>query len=366
MIDADPLVETLRELVLPRDVDLLFLRSIFGRGDVARAAWIEWKSIVADPLEALSARGRPPRSFLPLVHDALERNRIEEEAKLLTLVRSALLTERLRVERFGAIAHDALGALAGEEIVPIVLKGAATGPVYYREPAHRHAHDLEILVGPGGRRPAVRVLERTGFRRARTTATGETLLVDASGLPVRVHASLRPVGLELDTRRSTVERALYGVPCRVLSRSASLLHTLLHALQSPSRSSLRWIGDVAMLIGDGSAIDWEEFVEKARATDAALAVRLQLGALGEALGLPVPPTLHSSLAPGSKRSARAARRFAVERGWAGSVTAWRRLFVAAGGVGLRLALIRALIVRPPFVVTRRVDRMMERGEPGGA
>lgn len=357
MIDADPLLETLRELVLPRDTDRLFLRSILGRDDSAREAWLDWKSTVADPLGALQARDRPFRSFLPLVCDALERNGIGEDAKLLTLVRSALLTERLRAERFGVIAHDALGALVDAGIAPIVLKGSATGPLYYREPAHRHAHDLEILVGPGGRRSAARVLGRMSFRRVRTAARGEMRFVDESGLPVRLHGSLHSSGLPIVDVEATVERELYGVPCRVLSRTASLVHTMLHALQSPSRASMRWIGDVAMLVGDGTGIDWDDLVATARAIDGSLAIHLQLVGTGDALDLPIPRTVPEALA---SDSGPAARRFAVERGWAGSVSAWRRLFAAAGSAAPRLALIRSLVVRPPLVVTRKLEKTLDR------
>jgi hypothetical protein len=247
-------------------------------GDAAREAWSQWTFVDRD------------RPLLPLLYDSVRRNALSVDAPTATLLRSAYVTESLRSRAYARIVEELSALLAG---IPFLLvKGAAVGPLYYADPALRHAHDVELLVPSGA---AVRTaLAGSAFQRTRRH------YVHTSGLPLRVYTRLFVPRFRFD------ERALWeGAVGQTLNATDALSQALIHASRSLSRHSGRWVCD-AHAIRRGS-VDWVRLVATVGAVGAALPVAAQLRWLHEVLGVPVPGDVLAAL------DARAARAGLLER-----------------------------------------------------
>ena len=123
-----------------RATDLL--RAMLLDGDAARAAWSAWIASVSDPMRALGEDAILARPLLPLLYDSVRRNTLPVDDATATYLRSAFLTETLRSRKYLEIVAELLSLYPKA----VLIKGAAIGPLYYPDPALRHAHDIEIAV----------------------------------------------------------------------------------------------------------------------------------------------------------------------------------------------------------------------------
>ena len=267
------------EALLPDAHAANLLVAMLRDGEAAAEAWSQWR---------FADRDRP---LLPLLYDSVRRNALPIEPETATLLRSAYVTESLRGRAYARIVEELSALLAG---VPfLLLKGAAVGPLYYADPALRHAHDVELLVSSGA---AVRAaLSGSAFSRVRRH------YVHTSGLPLRVYTRLFVPRFGFD------ERSLWdGSVAQTLNTSDALALALIHASRSLSRHSARWACDAHAIIRRG-AVDWTRFVATVVATGAAPPVAAQLRWLHDVLDVPVPADVLAAL------DARAGRAGLLER-----------------------------------------------------
>lgn len=215
--------------LLPDATRTELLRAMLLDGDAARESWRRWRATTDDPIAALS---RDARRFLPLLYDSVRRNDLDADPALLTVLRSAYLTESLRSKAYLDVVNELTVALG--DVPFLLIKGAAVGQLWYAEPALRHAHDVEIVVddlaavGPA--------LPPTRFRPAHDG------FVHVSQLPLLVHAKL-PIA----------HAAPIALPngARTLDATDALSLTLVHAAEWVSRQSLQWVCDADRIIRNG-------------------------------------------------------------------------------------------------------------------
>jgi hypothetical protein len=291
--------------LLPTPTETLFLRACLQSGAPARTAWEEWSRRVEDPLDALRADGGSLRTLLPLLLDGLRRNAVPADPALLTHLRSAFLREELRSRAYRRICGGALSALAEQGIGAVVLRGAALAETVYTEPALRHCHDLDVLVGGGDVAAAARAVSRAGFGPARGGRAHVTL-AHASGLPLVIHG--RPFRISYyelpfeDVWARTETRSVGGVDARVLCPADHLVHVCGHASYSPSRTSLRWVCDAWSLIQHDTGVDWDLLLDSTARGRLALPVSIMLGYLADELRAPIPPGLLGELRDAAART----------------------------------------------------------------
>lgn len=266
------------------------LRAMLLDGAAARDAWSSWLARISDPMRALGEDAVMARPLLPLLYDSVRRNALPVDDATATYLRSAFLTESLRSRKYLEIVAELLSLYPDA----VLIKGAAIGPLYYADPALRHAHDIEILVAD----PAAL---RASLASSRFRPSGADSIHD-TGLPLRVHPTSHP------TPRDA---------------TGHLAHTLLHAAESPSRHSGRWVCD-AVMIRRTSPIDWPRFAETVIAANASIPVSAQLRYLRDAFGIdtPVLAQLEERAAHATRRERAQVRKRLAE----GEVPLWRRLW----------------------------------------
>jgi hypothetical protein len=281
---------------LPTPLQTLLFRACLHSGEAGVRAWEARSERVGDPLRTLRDAGRETSRLLPLLLSAL-RNGIEASAPLLTYLRAAYLSERLRSQTYRRICGSALAAIAEVGVPTIVLRGAALAETAYSDPALRHCHDIKLFVPMEDVARAARALAARGFgpsRRTRGAGIDSTLL-HRSGLPLRLHGRLfrlpqYDVPFEDVWTRSRTE-SIAEVPVRVPAPADHLLHIFGHASYSSSRSSLRWVCDAWSLVADARALEPELLLVGAVEYRLALPATVGLGYLARELEAPVRPEL---------------------------------------------------------------------------
>jgi hypothetical protein len=259
----------------------------------------------ADLLVAMLRGGPPavdacPRALLPLLYDMVRRNGLPLDPETVTYLRSAYVTESLRSRAYAAIVDELAALLSGAPF--LLLKGAAVGPLYYADPALRHAHDIEILVGTSS---------RAALAGSRFRPVGRHY-VHASGLPLRVYTRLFVPRFSFDERSLWQSAIAMPNGLRTVSAADALALTLVHASRSVSRLSGRWACDAHAIVRHGD-VDWSRFLHTVTTTGAALAVTAQLHWLRDTLDLPVPTDVLAAL---DTHRAGPIERFVIARGLA--------------------------------------------------
>lgn len=252
--------------LLPAERDTLLLAAMLLDGASARDAWSRWTRSGgrSSPKQSLAEDSTLARSLLALLYDSVRRNDLPVDEPTMTYLRSAYLTERLRTQTIEGIVATLTRRLEG---LPFrFIKGNAVAR-YYREPALRHAHDLELLTSE--LESVIARLQGSDFR-----PEGEHF-VHQTGLPLRVHTRID--GLVPDDRATD-----------------ALVLCLVHASRSPSRRTGRWVTDAVHLIRSGE-IDWSGLPDRVRAVRATSSTLRQLHWLRRALGAQVPEQVLTGL-----------------------------------------------------------------------
>ena len=316
-------------VLMPGAVDTELLRACLWTGEPARQAWDRFQQQAGDLRELFRTDLGSRKRFGPLLAASLRRNAVSADASILTVLRTALLREELRASLYGDILVEVLQVLDAGDARVVVLKGAAFGVALYDQPAHRHSHDIDLLVRAEDAEGAARALEAHGFRVAGTgphAGGGDLTLIHRRALPVNLHSTLLPVSLpgrtfsfaELWSR--TREARFSGHPARMLSPADSLVQVLGQATLFPARGSLQWAADAWLLIDRSADLDWELLIEWAGKSRVTLSCWTRLEYLAEELHAGVPAGARTALA------ARAAATEALERDLA--------LYAARAGSGL--------------------------------
>ncbi len=346
-----PVLSDTLSVLLPTEGDTLLLRACLCSPDVAKEAWRAWLRVVGNPKEELSQRRPVLVHLLPLLHSSIRRWDAGFQSEFGFCVRAAYFREELRSHAYRDILQRVLRTLADEGIEVTVLKGAALAATVYSDWSLRHCHDIDLLLDQGSLAAASRVLQDAGV--AQGCGPGRALrdarLLHESGLPIELHADLfghpfyqmGAAGLADCSRVAEI----VGVPTRVLSPAATLLHICGHASYSESRASLRWVTDAWALTARCADLDWAAFLSDARQVNLSLPLHVMLEYLGVGLGVAIPPFVLQTLA----RDARHVGATAREAALVGVHGDYRKLHTATRDWRSRAFLLRwALLPSPAY------------------
>lgn len=286
----------------PAADETLLLRALILSDARGAAAWRDFKNIHADLGELFRTDRGELRRLSPLLARNLKANNAEVDARLWTVLRTALMRENLRAKIYQQVLGEVVAILRGNHIQFAVFRGAAVGALVYEEVAARHSHDIDVLVRPSDVEGAIAALLAAGLasEAERPTEAGQTRVQSVmhnTSLPVRVHTSVFEfTGYALPTDALLAgagEANLEGVVAPVLGMETMLLHALVHASYSPTRHTLQWVPDAARLVAHISS--WTRFVDLARAANATLATHAMLSYVSDAIDGVVPVDVRDSL-----------------------------------------------------------------------
>lgn len=257
---------------------------------------------------------------------------------------------------------EILGACAEQQIVPVVMKGAALAATVYPDPALRSMADIDLLV-PVETMPRLgEVMARLGYQRQGlyysdefNASHGYHLLFRHSAgrqLAVEVHWELasRPERRNRLTAGTLLAHSVTANDAatatnwirhaRVLTPEAQVLYLATHmASEGHAFGRLIWLDDMATTIAATPSLDWLATAVFARQVRVRCATAVALALTQSLLGAHAHPRVPDSLLPGMPTEYIGDR--AVNPG----------LFLKPVD-GRRRALIKYLVVDSPAITTR--------------
>lgn len=241
----------------------------------------------------------------PQLHAALERNgqlgAAPAEVQPFLAEVQARNGERNR-RLFGQL-HEAVGILNGVGIEPVLLKGSALW-FTLGQPARfaRMLNDLDLLVRPDEAARAVAALEAAGFEAASRYSGAQVHVVAELGRPQDVgfiDLHQRPPGpqgivemaeVERHCRPLTWEGVRFRLPSPTLQLFLFVLHDQFHDGDYwRGGISIRHLIDVAALLQDPAAIDWEQLRAFCQTSLVRHTLEAELAAAHRLLAATVPP-----------------------------------------------------------------------------
>ena len=298
--------------LLPTDRETLFLRACLREGASARDAWGRW-------LDAVTRAGMPARralvpvnALLPLLAWNLQRTGAALDPGLQTHLRSAVLTEELRWQKYRAICESAFRLLREPDVPFIALKGAVVGEIAYPAPHLRHADDIDVLLHAHDLGRAADLLVRAGWRQEPPPVLRSPLhvppLVHPKGVPIELHWRLLiphyTIPYDRLWERSRIT-SIGGIDVRVLSEPDSLLHTCAHGMHGTP--DLKWVADAWFILEKSPHLDWSIFTATTISARLELPMYNALRYMAEHIGAPVPERVLEDLQPGAARTGFAGR-----------------------------------------------------------
>ncbi|MGE0492732.1 MAG: nucleotidyltransferase family protein [Vulcanimicrobiota bacterium] len=198
-----------------------------------------------------------------LVHHGLlvpvAREWLAEEVTLPGRVRDFLLRAQRQHALRASQQLQVLTSLAEQSPIPILAyKGLPLSALLYGDPLERSSSDIDILIHPADLQPAVKFLERLGFRQrlprplegellALLARTGNELSLEWEGVSLDLHWRLLPTYLSCLTTEELFERSQVwqcgSTAVRVLSPRDRVAAICLHATKS-CWEKLRWLRDL--------------------------------------------------------------------------------------------------------------------------
>jgi hypothetical protein len=347
--------------LLPTVEQTLFLRACLLDGDLARGAWSRWLQELertgSSRRRALAAVG----ALLPLLSWNLERNGIDVESGVGTVVRSAQLTEELRWRSYSAICRTAFELLHGAGFSFIALKGTALGQLTYPLPTLRHTGDVDVLMATDDLQRAADLLTRNGWRESLKVAYFGAHhhirpLVHPSRLPLELHRRLLLPFYTLPAddlwSRSRPAR-LFDVDVRVLAPSDNLLHACAHAMTS--EPNLRWVADAWFLLDRHRDLSWDRFASAAVSARLELPLFLALSYLKTEIGVDVPGVVLADLERGAMRTGARGRSILRRAGRPWPLGTARQILGGPGTVADRVGALCRRAFPPPLEVASYFD-----------
>jgi len=280
-------------VILPTSAQTSLLRACLYSGEAGRKAGAARLAQIEKSENGL--RGDLVKSLLPLLFSTLRRNSVEVDPEFLTVLRTASVREELRTKAYRRVCRDVFAAFSTVGIPAVVLKGAALADTVYADPALRHCHDIDLLLGESDPSRAISLLASLGFTPPREELGAkwqDIQLAHQSGLPLVLHRHLFRIPLynvvmpDMWARSQT--QVIADVPVRILSPADQLLHVCGHAASCASRESLRWVCDAWFLIERYPDLDWDVLFACAVRSHLALPLSVMLCYLAEGLRAPIP------------------------------------------------------------------------------
>ena len=347
--------------VCPSADETLLLRAALLRGGPAREAWEAWEAWkTTTPTGALS---QTTRHLLPLLYLNVSRHGVQDDR--LAGARAAYL-ETWAVNRgVLAAAEDALARLERAGIDALVFKGAALGPLYYRDAGARPVGDADILVREDQFRHATDTLAAAGLAPNFPAGTPDFGIEHAvtyeqvgghAAVDVHCHALAADCAPGSDRRYwdAAVPARIGRTATRTLCLTDHLVVACVHGLLFTGQRDLRWIADAVTIIGsDPDAVDWDRVVTIGRERGLAIQLAAALRYLRERFDQPVPADTLARLdstrtSVGARVLARVLMSPSRERMRMRLMFHWARLAKAAspdGSVSLAGGLARAITLR---------------------
>lgn len=245
----------------------------------------------------------------PLMYHVLRNREMvppEVEERLRSVYLRSAWTSVLRDVELGEV----LARLDAAGVDAMVLKGAALAITVYDDPALRPMVDLDLLVHPQDRLPAMRALEAAGFlaaisepRPGLTMAHESQILMRKEGHPGAMlelhwhlldspyHQERVPMDWFWQTSRRVTFQARGSRLCsgRVMGPEAQLLHLCAHLSLHHEGNGLLWQHDIAEILRRQAAtLDWDLLLQKAREFGLVLPLKETLGNVIEGWCLSVP------------------------------------------------------------------------------
>jgi hypothetical protein len=337
--------------IWPDETQELLLQATLLRGDRGAAAWAAVRPrIDVDRLPGELHRLIPPLAKTLATHGVEDPN--------LPRLKGVYQFTWYRNQLLLADAAALLGALEAGGVATMLLRGAAMVVAYHRDAGIRPMNDLDVLVPPSQLERGRRIAAAEGWWPVATAIPLErreaaATLRNRQGRVVRMHwqpsrnVSLTDEAQEPFWKRSA-EVTVQHVATRVPGPADHLVQACVDGARANSGSNLRWITDVAVLLGADSGPDWDVVVSEARRHHVSLLVAEALRYLVEALHAKVPADAIAALAatPASPRE-RLAHRL--------SLTTIPRVPSAAEVLGrftrqtADLPLTRAAVTAPAFL-----------------
>jgi hypothetical protein len=290
----------------PSRTQELLLRSAVGPPDAARASWWEWGAeLDIDDIDHASFRllGLIWRRMEPLGLEHPAAGRIKGAYRQ-TWVRSNLLVTAVT---------PMLRSFSDAGIETLLMKGLPIALEYYQDLGARWMADADVLVPLDRLAEAHALLESQGWKSINgdptevVTIWQGTPYVNAGGNQIDLHwRALWQPAPDDDFRAAAVPITVGDVETTTLCREDHLLHTCVHGAIREFAPRITWLADAAVLIGDGD-LDWQRFIDRARARQTTVASAAVLSYLCERLEVPVPASaiadLRATRAPLAERAA---------------------------------------------------------------
>ena len=303
VIDPEDLPEHGPRALWPTPGQALLLRAALLPREAASRAWDEWKA-VHDLVECRLDRG----SFrlLPLVYRNLVAQGVEDPLlpRLKGIYRYWWCSNQHLLYRAAAVIRG----LEEAGIRTLVLKGAATSTLFYRDAGARPMGDVDILVPLAQASGAVQHLGRHGWRPTKPRVSDliryqhSVSLVNDQGETLDLHWHVFRECIQGDANQGFWDRSvplqILGTSTHALGPTDALLHTIVHGMRWNEEPTVRWIPDaMSILRASEDAIDWAGLGEEARGRRLVLRLVRGLEYLSRSLEAPIPaPALRRLLA----------------------------------------------------------------------
>ena len=286
----------------------LLLRAALRRGETSLRSWEEWKaSVEVEHLDAGSIR------LLPLLYHSLKSQGVEDPLlpRFKGIHRQSWYKNQLLLRSVTPV----LQSLQAAGVETMLLKGAALGPLYYRDYGLRPMNDFDILVPLSQASRTVEMLGAAGWKRGPgpELPTADTLFLAKSqeyrspgGQSLDLHWHVMDQWFEPESEakadetfwRDALPATLPGVATSVLNPADLLLHVCVHGTEGQKDvPPVRWVADALTILGEAhGTLAWDRLLDQARARRVSLPLRETLGYLAETMGAPIPTEFLQRLA----------------------------------------------------------------------
>lgn len=281
----------------------LLVRAATSDGERATSAWEQWLR-GTDPARLNAGAAR----ILPLLYYNLVQVGIQHP-----LVKQLGVGYRHCWAMNQVVLHhleQIVGALEGQGITTLVLKGAALMLRYYPDIGTRPMTDFDILVPVEQTDEAMVLLEQQGWRGLKPLH----LLTPEHRAPfhgMSFHDQTKPINCDLHWHVMHIHlNAIYTapmwaaakplmvgeVPSRVLCPEDQLIHLFFNGVIYEGGNNWRWLPDALMVLKKEPALDWDRVVEMCRRLEFVQPVAAILEYLRTEWDVPVPGEAIETLA----------------------------------------------------------------------
>jgi hypothetical protein len=287
----------------PTQQQKLLLRAALLKDSAAVDAWKDWRSHVdIDDIDQLD-----PGSYrlLPLLYHNLQSLQVQDPI-MMKLKGVYRLTWYKNQMLFHTIA-GLLRAFQNAGIETMVLKGAALTFLCYKDYGLRPMNDFDVLVHTDQAMPAIRLLQKLGWKPKDFEPHERYISVsyshgfeDKSGRQFDLHwhvlSQCREAHADDDLWEKAVLTKFHDVPTNVLNPTDQLLHICVHGARWNEIPPFRWVADAIMIINSAhKEIDWNRLTVQAEKQHLILPLLDTLQYLRDTFEAPIAPEIIKNL-----------------------------------------------------------------------